>query len=105
MVSRGNNYDNDGCFGDKSSDGPDCAKAYNLVCWSGVLGAEREQDRRTADPGLDAGHRAGVRDDIAKRIGRTCTHLSDDDFSRLVDEMTDRQLTGERRLNREFWRE
>lgn len=51
---------------------------------------------------LEAARRASVRADIARRVKRACTHLSDAEFSQLVDEMTDRQLKGERRINREF---
>jgi hypothetical protein len=51
---------------------------------------------------LEAARRASIRADIAKRVKRACTHLSDEEFSRLVDEMTERQLKGERRINREF---
>jgi hypothetical protein len=68
-----------------------------------MLGAERERHVEVADPGLEAVHRAGVRDDIARRIKKACTHLTDDQFSQLVEVMTDRQLKGERRINREFW--
>ena len=74
-------------------------------CRSGVLGAERERHVGVADPALDAVRNAGVRDDIARRIRKTCTHLSDTEFSQLVDEMADRQLRGERRVCREFWPE
>jgi hypothetical protein len=67
-----------------------------------MLGAERgaRVDVTVADP--EAARRASVRADITKRVRRVCTHLADEDFSRLVDEMTDRQLKGERRINREF---
>jgi hypothetical protein len=68
-----------------------------------VLGAERERSVEVADPGLEMVHRAGVRDDIARRIKKACCHLTDDQFSQLVDVMTERQLKGERRTNREFW--
>lgn len=41
--------------------------------------------------------RDAIRDDIAKRIRNVCSHLSDADFKRLVNEMADQKLKGERR--------
>lgn len=67
-----------------------------------MLRAEREARADVTVSELAAARRAHVRADIAKRVRKACTHLSDEDFSRLVDEMTDRQLKGERRINREF---
>ena len=67
-----------------------------------MLGAEREARVDITVAELEAARRASVRADIVKRVKRACTHLSDEEFSQLVDEMTDRQLKGERRLNREF---
>ena len=67
------------------------------------MGAEPERDVDVADPGLDDLRRAGIRDGIARRIRTACGHFSDEEFSRLVEEMTDRQLIGERRINRAFW--
>jgi hypothetical protein len=67
-----------------------------------MSGAKRETRVNVTVAELEAARRASVRADIAKRIRRACTHLSDEEFSRLVDEMTDRQLKGERRINREF---
>jgi hypothetical protein len=67
-----------------------------------MSGAKREARAEVTVAELEAARRESVRADIAKRIRRACTHLSDEEFSRLVDEMTDRQLKGERRINREF---
>jgi hypothetical protein len=71
------------------------------------VGAEREQKPDGTDSGpdgrLDSGREERVRLDIVSRIRSTCAHLSEQEFSQLVDEMTDRQLRGERRANREFW--
>jgi hypothetical protein len=67
-----------------------------------MSGAEREAGVDITVAELEAARRASVRADIAKRVKRACTHLSDEEFSRLVDEMTDRQIRGERRINREF---
>lgn len=67
-----------------------------------MSGAEREARVEISVAQLEAARRASVRADIARRVKRACTHLSDAEFSQLVDEMTDRQLKGERRINREF---
>lgn len=37
-----------------------------------------------------------IRDDIAKRIRRVCTHLSDQEFATLVEAMADQKIRGER---------
>jgi hypothetical protein len=66
------------------------------------LEAKREQRVSLTVAEMEAARRATVRADIARRIKRACTHLADDEFTRLVDEMTDRQLRGERRVNRDF---
>ena len=67
-----------------------------------MFGADRESQVDVSVAELEAARRASVRADIAKRVRRACTHLCDEEFSRLVDEMTERQLKGERRINREF---
>jgi hypothetical protein len=69
------------------------------------LGVEGESNFEPANDSVEVSKRDGVRADIAKRIRRACTHLSEDEFGQLVDAMTDRQLRGERRLNRDFWKE
>ena len=84
------------------SDGPDCASTYNFFVRGVMSGAEREARADITVAELEAARRASVRADIARRVKRACTHLSDEEFSRLVDEMTDRQLKGERRINCEF---
>jgi len=38
-----------------------------------------------------------IRDDIAKRIRNVCSHLSDAEFKKLVNEMAEQKLKGERR--------
>ena len=38
-----------------------------------------------------------VREDIAKRLRKVCSHLSDAEFKKLVDSMADQKLKGERR--------
>jgi hypothetical protein len=89
-------------FPGRLSDGPECASPYNLFARGAVVEAEQEKRVGLTVAEMEAARRAGVRADISRRIKRACTHLTDDDFTRLVDEMTDRQLRGERRINREF---
>ena len=40
--------------------------------------------------------RDDIRDDIARRLRNVCSHLSDADFKKLVEAMTDQKLKGER---------
>jgi hypothetical protein len=89
-------------FPGRDSDGPDCASPYNLFERGAGVEAKREQRVSLTVADMEAARRAGVRADISRRIKRSCTHLADDEFTRLVDEMTDRQLRGERRINQEF---
>jgi hypothetical protein len=51
---------------------------------------------------LAEARRNRIREDITRRLGRACAHLGSDDFRRLVEEMVDRQLRGERRVTRDF---
>ena len=44
--------------------------------------------------------RVAIRADISRRLRRICPHYSEEQFSDLVDSMTQRQLDGERRANR-----
>lgn len=44
--------------------------------------------------------RVAIRADISHRLRRICPHYSEEEFSDLVDVMTQRQLDGERRANR-----
>jgi len=37
-----------------------------------------------------------IREDIAKRLRRVCTHLSDQEFAKLVEAMADQKIRGER---------
>ena len=64
--------------------------------------AERYPRIDSVDADLDENRRSRVRDDIATRLKRACSHLNEDEFLRLVDAMTERQLTGERRVLRDF---
>jgi hypothetical protein len=89
-------------FPRRLSDGPNSASPYNLFGRGAGVEAEREERASLTVGEMEAARRAGIRADISRRIKRACTHLTDDEFTRLVDEMTDRQLRGERRINREF---
>jgi hypothetical protein len=66
------------------------------------LEAERYPRIDSIEAQLEANRRTRVRDDIAKRLGKACSHLPEDEFLRLVEEMAERQLKGERRVYREF---
>jgi hypothetical protein len=43
--------------------------------------------------------RDAIREDIAKRLRKVCSHLSDADFKELVNQMAERKLKGERRTS------
>lgn len=65
---------------------------------SGNLGSN---ERAFSEPTLDQIHNLrekAVREDIARRLKRVCSNLSDDEFAKLVGLMADRQLRRERRL-------
>lgn len=48
---------------------------------------------------LQSNRKAKIRDDIAQRLRRVCSDLPETEFQGLVDEITDRQLKGERRTS------
>jgi hypothetical protein len=66
------------------------------------LEAERHVRVDSLEAHMEGARRNRIRDDIARRLRRACSHLGDDDFGRLVDEMVDRQIKGERRVTRDF---
>ena len=70
--------------------------------WVDWLEAERYQRVDSIDSQIEEDRRSRVRDDIAARIKRACCHLGEEEFLSLVDEMTERQLNGERRVLRDF---
>ena len=83
--------------------GPNCATPYFLSFLGGFLfEGQRHPRGDSADAGQEQTRRDRIRGDIAHRIRRACSHLDDDEFRGLVDEMTDRQLKGERRANRDW---
>jgi hypothetical protein len=51
---------------------------------------------------VEPNRREKIRADIARRTKRACSHLGEDDFRRLVDDMTDRQIKGELRANQNW---
>ena len=53
-----------------------------------ALGANQPDDRKEV-----------IRADISKRLRSICSHLSDDDFAKLVESMAEQKLRGERRLS------
>lgn len=68
----------------------------------GLLEAERYLRGDSVDATPDEARRDRIRGDIAHRVRRACTHLNEAEFGQLVDEMTDRQIRGERRAARDF---
>jgi hypothetical protein len=66
------------------------------------LEAERHARVDSLEAHLEEARRNRIREDIARRLRRACDYLGDDDFGRLVEDMVDRQLKGERRVTRDF---
>ena len=50
----------------------------------------------SSDDALLRTRRDVIREDIAKRIRNVCSHLSDAEFKKLVNEMAEQKLKGER---------
>jgi hypothetical protein len=51
-----------------------------------------------ADSEFHITRRKAIRDDLALRLRNACSHLSDEEFSALVDQMAECQLRSERRV-------
>jgi len=66
------------------------------------VGAEREHRFGFEDAESDLHRRAEIRNDISERLRKACAHLSDEEFRALVEQMTERQLEGERRGRSDF---
>lgn len=47
----------------------------------------------------NAQRKATIREEIAQRLRRVCPQMSETEFQRMVDDMADKQLNGERRLS------
>lgn len=52
---------------------------------------------RIADEEIDYARKNAIRADIAQRLRRICSDLTDDEFQMLVEQMADRQLKSERK--------
>jgi hypothetical protein len=74
----------------------------SVLFLGGLLDRQRNLPGDFADVTQEQPRRDRVRGDIARRIKPACSHLGEDEFRLLVDEMTDRQLKGERRANRDW---
>lgn len=48
----------------------------------------------------DSKRREAIREDLNRRLRRVCPEYSEEEFGDLLDVMTERQLKGERRVNR-----
>ena len=68
----------------------------------GLLETESNFERDSMHGHMDAARRDRVREDISRRIKRACSHLGEDEFQRLVEEMTEEQVRGERRVSRDY---
>jgi hypothetical protein len=66
------------------------------------LDKQRQSRGYTAEANQEQIGRDRIRLDIARRLRHACSHLGEEEFRLLVDEMTDQQLKGERRLNRNW---
>ena len=53
----------------------------------------------------DVTRRDRIRQDIARRIGKVCADLTEDQLRRLTEEMADRQLRSEHRASQDYWRD
>ena len=68
----------------------------------GRLETEWNSEHDSMHGHIEAARRDRIRNDIAHRIKRSCSHLDENDFQRLVEEMTERQVRGERRVTRDY---
>jgi hypothetical protein len=71
-------------------------------CWVVWLDTESHRRADSMDAHLAESRRTRVRTDIANRLQRVCSHLAEQDFRQLVDDMTERQIKGEQRVVRDF---
>ena len=88
--------------GSNAASGPKRATPYYLLRPGGALGAESEARVEFADTNGGPARWERVREDIARRTKRACSHLGEDEFRRLVDDMADRQIRGELRANQNW---
>ena len=67
-----------------------------------IVEIQRQLRVDSVDGSQDQTRRDRIRDDIARRVRRACAHLTESEFGKLVEQMTDRQIKGERRAARDF---
>jgi DNA-binding MurR/RpiR family transcriptional regulator len=58
--------------------------------------SEKQNRSASRDDAHHVSRREIIRQDIAKRLRRVCTHLSDEEFAKLVEAMADQKIRGER---------
>ena len=76
--------------------GPNSAVTYNYRVTGGWLESKHERSRELTS-GVERTRREIIQADITRRIRRVCGHLSEEEFSELVNNMTDRQIRSEHR--------
>ena len=77
--------------------GPDCAGAYNKSVEGVVPMQLQKYEQSVNEDAYFKMRRDLIREDIAKRLRKVCSHLSDAEFKKLVDSMVEQKLKGERR--------
>jgi len=76
--------------------GLNCAVTYSLSSDGRLVESKHERSRELTS-GVERTRREIIQADISRRIGRVCGHLSEENFSELVEKMTERQLRSEHR--------
>jgi hypothetical protein len=59
--------------------------------------ADRQRDFATDENAYQATRKEAIRVDLVARLRRICANLSEEEFNKLVDAMTEQKLRGERR--------
>ena len=85
-----------GDFDATTTAGPYCAVTYNHLVRDCSMQLNKYDQPVSGNDSLLHNRRATIRDDIAKRLRNVCSHLSDTEFKKLVEAMTDQKLKGER---------
>jgi PHD/YefM family antitoxin component YafN of YafNO toxin-antitoxin module len=81
--------------GAKTKRGPACAITNDLIKLECALGIA-ERHKASLEDDVYYARREVIRNDITRRLRKACAHLSDEDFKRLVERMTEQKLRGER---------
>jgi hypothetical protein len=63
---------------------------------------KRNRGPSWVDDSTDDERRTRAVEDIAVRLKNICGHLTDNEFRRLVEDMADRQISGERLFDKNF---